>query len=451
MVKFILLIYNVLFPILFLLYLPVFFYRLKRRGNYQNGFWERFSVYSSGKKRQFNACRKPIWIHAVSVGETVAALTFINEWCERDNDVQFILSSTTSTGQSIAGRQQNDRIIPIYFPLDFFIFTRRALSIIKPVMVIIFEVEIWPNLITTAAAKNIDTAIVNCRMSDNSAKGYQKYRFFFKHIFAKFTVICTQTKEDARRIALISKRPDKIVVCNTMKFDQIASLSKPDAPRFIDHLCNNSNRIVFTAASTHPGEEKIMIHVLKSLAETYPDLLLVIIPRHIERTAEIEQLLNEENSDYVLASELGNRLNTNNTAVQTDHDTNRTKILIVNATGEMLHYLNLSDIVFVGKSLAENKGGHNIIEPALFGKPILFGPHMYNFRDVVKLFKSENACIEVNNETELHHAIQDLIENPDKRLIFGEKAKSIVDKNRGATDKTIRLLQDIINDTRGKD
>lgn len=441
MVKFLLLIYNVLFPILFFLYLPVFLYKLTRRGNYKAGFWERFSIYSSEKRQKISACKCPIWIHAVSVGETVAALSFINEWCQRDDDPQFILSSTTSTGQSIARKQANERIIPIYFPLDFFVFTTRALSIVKPLMIIIFEVEIWPNLITVAAAKNIDISIVNCRISDNSAKGYQKYKFFFKHIFAKFSIICTQTKEDATRIESISGEPDKIVVCNTMKFDQFAGISTADAQLFIDHLCNDTNRIVFTAASTHPGEEKIMTNVLKSLSTTHPNLLLVIIPRHVERTAEIEQQLKKDNINYALMTELRDHLGSSTNSEPENSVPKNTKTLVVNATGEMLHYLHLSDIVFVGKSLGKNKGGHNIIEPALFGKPIIFGPYMNNFKDVVKEFKSENACIEVNNETDLHEAIHDLILNQEKRLTLGKRAKFVVDKNRGAIDKTIGLLQ----------
>ncbi len=441
MVKFILVIYNLLFPILFLLYLPVFLYRLMRRGNFRDGFWERFSVYSPEKKQKICACKYPIWIHAVSVGETVAALTFINEWCKRNDDLQFILSSTTSTGQSIARKHANSRIIPIYFPLDFFIFTRRALSIIKPIMVVIFEVEIWPNLIAVAAKKKIDTAIVNCRISDNSARGYQKYKFFFKHIFAKFSVICTQTKEDAKRIESISDEPDKIIVCNTMKFDQIAMTSKTDASSFLDRLSRDAKRVIFTAASTHPGEEKIMVNVLKSLSAENPEFVLVIIPRHVERTPEIEQLLNTENIDYALMTELKDHPTLNTNSKFANPVKTNTKTLIVNTTGDMLHYLNLSDIVFVGKSLGENKGGHNIIEPALFGKPIIFGPHTNNFRDVVKEFKSENACIEVKNEAELCNAIQDLTTHADRRIELGQRAKSVVEKNRGAIDKTIGQLQ----------
>ena len=186
-----LILYNLIFPLLFLIYLPVFLTKLIRRGNFREGFWERFGIYSAAKKHSLGSLGHPIWLHAVSVGETVAALSLMNEWCKRDPDIRFVLSTTTSTGQMIARKNASEKIVPLYFPLDHIICVNRALLTINPRLLIIFEVEIWPTLIAAAHKKNVKSALINCRLSDNSAAGYKKYKFIFSDIFAKF---CIQMK-----------------------------------------------------------------------------------------------------------------------------------------------------------------------------------------------------------------------------------------------------------------
>ena len=172
-----LILYNLIFPLLFLIYLPVFLTKLIRRGHFREGFWERFGIYSAAKKRDLGAVGQPVWLHAVSVGETVAALSFMNEWCTRDPHIRFVLSTTTSTGQMIARKNASKKIVPIYFPLDHIFCVNSALRTINPRLLIMFEVEIWPTLIAAADRMNVKSALINCRLSDNSAAGYEKYKF----------------------------------------------------------------------------------------------------------------------------------------------------------------------------------------------------------------------------------------------------------------------------------
>ena len=441
MVKAVLIIYNLLLPIAFLLYLPIFLTKLIRRGNFKRGFWERFGIYSKTKKSLLYQCPRPIWIHAVSVGETVAALSFIREWSKQQPELTFVLSTTTSTGQHIARTRAPENVISIYFPIDFYGCVWLALNTIRPCSLIIFEVEIWPSLIVEACRRDISIALVNTRMSDQSAKGYQSHRWLFKHIFKKFSLICTQTEDDAAKIKSIIGDNSTIEICNTMKFDQLPDHSDGDEDRSVDSLFPQGNRIVFTAASTHPGEEVLMMKVYKILLQDYPDLYHVLIPRHVERSLEIEKRLKFTGLNYVRLTELRKALDKQGNPLSRLDQDGDVRVLLVDTTGEMMHFLAQSDIVFVGNSLAGNRGGHNLIEPALFRKPIVIGSGMDNFRVVAQIFKDNNACVQVDSEKALLKVLRNLINNKGEREQLGQASYETIQKNRGAINKTIGHLR----------
>lgn len=433
--------YNILFPLLFLLYLPVFLSKLIRRGNYKEGFWERFGIYSPSKREQLAVLANPIWIHAVSVGEAVAALTFIREWRNRDPGARFVLSTTTSTAQAIARKHAADWLASIYFPLDFWPITQRAWRVLRPRMVVIFEVEIWPNLILMASRQGTPIALVNCRMSDRSAAGYRKHNWFFGDIFARFSVVCAQTVEDADRIRSVVGERTAIHVCNTMKYDQLPPATGAGAAASLQSWFGGQQRIVFTAASTHAGEEEIAARVFKRLASSHPNLAMILIPRHVERTAEIEATLREQDIPYNLLTDLRRRGATDgHNHIDPAISAQKNRLLVVNTTGEMMSFLVSSDIVFMGNSLAGHTGGHNIIEPAVLGKPILFGPGMDNFRVVAQQFRDADACLMVGDEEALYTAVDRLVQSAGERDQLGAAAKRLVEQNRGATAATIDLL-----------
>jgi 3-deoxy-D-manno-octulosonic-acid transferase len=189
--------YNLVFPLLFLLYLPFYLVKLNRRGGFADGFGERFGLYKAAKRQALSALHRPVWIHAVSVGETQAALSMITAWQARDPQQHFVLSTTTSTGQAIAREKVPAGVVVIYFPLDCLLFCLRSFSLIQPAALVIVEVEIWPTMVATARLRGVPVALVNCRMSDNSAAGYAKHRWFFGDVFRGFDVIAVQTEEDA--------------------------------------------------------------------------------------------------------------------------------------------------------------------------------------------------------------------------------------------------------------
>jgi 3-deoxy-D-manno-octulosonic-acid transferase len=425
-----LIVYNLLFPFLFLLYFPFYLVKLERRGGWRDGFGERFGLFSADKKTQLSALDRPVWIHAVSVGETVAALSFIKIWRERDPDLTFVLSTTTSTGQAIARKRAPEGVVPIYCPLDHVLSAGLALSAIRPRMLVIFEVEIWPTLIAMAARRGATPVLVNCRMSDSSAAGYAKHKAVFAPVFANFATIAVQSDTDAERIRTVIGDGDTVHVCNTMKYDQSPDVEGADVSGLLDTAFGEGGRLVFAAASTHPGEEALVSSAVASIRSERDELVMILVPRHVERIDDVETALRDAGLSWNRLTRLRD----------TEAACEPAPVLIVDTTGEMMNFLAAGDIVYVGKSLAGQEGGHNIIEPAILGKPIMHGPNMQNFRLVVDQFRAAEATIEVSGDADFEKDLRELAANEALRQRLGAAARQTVDANRGATVRTIELI-----------
>ena len=429
-----LLLYNLLFPFAFVLYLPAFVVKLVRRGGFAYHFWERFALYSREQRQALAGTGEPVWVHAVSVGEVVAATGFIRRWKQREPGSRFVLSTTTATGHATARKKLSDDTdtVLIYYPVDFFLSVARALRLIKPKMLVIFEVEYWPNLICMAARRGVPVALVNGRMSDRSAAGYARHKWFFADLFARFTMMCVQSEADAERVARVVGGAVPVHACNTMKFDQVpdTDAAGDEKQRLLDTVFGEGERIVWTAGSTHAGEEDLVANAFAALKEESPGLKLVLVPRHHERAPEAEAALAKHGLSYRLLCPPDGE------AVSPEP----VDVLLVNTTGELMDFYSLSDVVFVGKSLAGNTGGHNIIEPAIFGKPILHGAHMENFRFVVGIFREHEAAIEIEDDASLEPTLRRLLRDDALRRELGARARRVVDQYRGAIDRTIDLL-----------
>ncbi|MCJ8328644.1 MAG: 3-deoxy-D-manno-octulosonic acid transferase [Lentisphaeria bacterium] len=426
--------YKIVFPILFFIYLPFYWRRLKKRGNFEDGFSERFGKYSPEKKAALAALKDPVWIHAVSVGETVAALSFIKTWKQDYPQQSFVLSTTTSTGQELAQKKAAADLVCIYFPLDMCHTVSRALTVIQPKQIILFEVEIWPLFIDKAVVANIPIALANARLSDNSSAGYKKHRWLFKSIFSKFSTIVMQTERDMQRLEAVTGASEKYHCVGNMKFDQIPDQDEQGPEELINKIFPSGSTL-FIAASTHAPEEELICDIFNDLKKKHPSLAMILVPRHHERSAEIELILNAKKITYVSLTDFRHANETS---------TNENSVLLVNTTGELMNFFALSDIVFVGKSLADFKGdgGHNIIEPAIFGKAIICGPEMQNFKDIVSIFLNNNALVQVQSADELKNQIDALITDRSMREKYAKASRETVDKNRGAIKKTIALLTD---------
>lgn len=430
-----LLLYNLILPVVLFLYFPVFVYKLIRRGGFMHHFGERFGFYTTAQRAAIKRLRSPVWVHAVSVGEIQAALPFIRRWQQVEPELDFVLSTTTTTGHATASGKLPDRVKLIYSPLDARVCVRQALRLVRPRLLVIFEVEIWPNLISMATRAGTPVVLVNGRMSDRSAKGYAKHRWFFAPLFAKFSQLCMQSDEDAARVRAVVGDQPNIHTCNTMKFDLTSDAAGQDRTAFLASVFGPGEHLIWTVGSTHAGEEILMADVYAKLKRNYPTLKMVLVPRHHERAGEVEAVLRAQGLSYRLF-----KLPEGAPAATEPVD-----VLLVNTTGELMSFYGACDVAYVGKSLAGNHGGHNIIEPAICGKPVMHGANMENFRLVVEIFRKHQAAVEVLRDSDLEAAMTDLLDSASSRAELGRRARQVVDQYRGAMDRTLALLKPLMD------
>ncbi|HOK05115.1 MAG TPA: 3-deoxy-D-manno-octulosonic acid transferase [Victivallales bacterium] len=423
-------IYNILFIFGFLFFLPSFLWKLIFRGGRKKDFLEKFSIFTVKKKEILKNYGGDIWIHSVSVGETQIALTLINEWQKKNPERRFVLSTTTTTAQELAYKKLPPNTALIFCPIDFIFFVRRALRFIRPKILVIFETEIWPNMIYETARRKVQLALVNARLSDNSVKGYERFKFFFAPLLSKFQIICVQSQIDEQRFLRISQKLP-IHICGNMKFDQdIKTIDCSDIQ--LDRIFGDGKKIIILAASTHPGEEEFIARAFLKLKEKFNESKLIIVPRHAERGIFIASELKKLGISFLRRSE--------NKQIQGVVD-----CLLADTTGELLKFIQLSDIVIMGKSLAGHKEGHNLIEPALLEKPIITGGVITNFRFILKVLLDEDGVITVFDFEQLYNELEKLAALPELRLKIGKNAKRAVMKHRGAVEKTINLLEKLQN------
>jgi len=420
-------IYNLLFPLAFLFFIPGLVIKLIRRPGQKKTFLERFAIFSPEKKQQLQAMQGAIWIHSVSVGETMIALSLLKQWQTQHPNRKFVLSTTTTTGQALAMEKATAGVVVFFCPIDFIFFVRRVFTLIKPCMMIILETEIWPNMIHEAHRRNVKTVLVNARMSDKSARGYYRFRMFFRPLLENFDSICVQTETDLKRFCSVAPAAP-VQVCGNMKFDQ----SVPDNLPEIDlhKYFGTETSMILLAASTHPGEEELIAATFKRIIPEFHGLKLVIVPRHAERGGEIASILKK------LGIKFAQR-----TAVDNPPDVD---CLLADTTGEMLSFMKQADVVIMGKSLAGQNEGHNLIEPALLARPIITGSILKNFRFVLNALKENNALLTIDSDEQLEGALCRLFNEPELRKTIGENAKAALIKHKGATERTIKSLEEML-------
>ena len=420
--------YNLFLPVGFLFFLPGVLYKYRHRGGWKDTFSERFGRFSPERKKELEAFHGAIWIHSVSVGETILALSMIEKYLQLHPERKFVISTTTTTGQEMARNKKPANTSVIFCPIDFPCMVKRTLNIIKPSMLVIFETELWPNMISLARKANIPVALVNGRMSDHSSRGYRRARFFFSPMLKLINRIMVQSRVDAERFLAVS--PEAAVeVTGNMKFDQAPPENLQAAD--LDYCFGPGKRVVLLAASTHPGEEELITDVFCQLKKNFADLKLVIVPRHAERGADIAEHLKSRNLAFVRRS-LGEKPET------------PVEILLADTTGEMFSFIAAADIVIVGKSLAGHDEGHNLIEPALLGKPIVTGAVLRNFRFIFNVLAQADALTPIAKDAELVPALTALLSDPARRQELGKRAEAAIAKHRGAALRTIEVLENLL-------
>jgi 3-deoxy-D-manno-octulosonic-acid transferase len=418
-------IYDLIFLVFAVASLPVYLFK----GKLHRGLFERLGFIPRV------SWSRPIWVHAVSVGEVMSVRGLIHELRKEYPGKQIILSTVTATGNQVARSAADANIFLLYLPFDLSFIVNSVLSRVNPSLFIIAETEVWPNLIACLYKRRIPTLIVNGRISDASVGGYAVAKFMLKPVINKLNLICAQSEQDSRRFKdALGASAEIIRVTGNMKFDiPIPELRDSAGFALRKDMAMYPQDKLLVCGSTRPGEEITILVAYKKLLREFSGLKLVLAPRHPERSREVSLLASKSGFNGVLVS----RLPYECAACLTQ------PVFILDTIGNLLEFYKIADIVFVGGSLV-SLGGHNILEPALFSKPVIFGPHMFNFRDISSLFREEKAGIMVNDGKELCEAVAGLLNSPHDARVLGERAAELIRKNRGATSRNLAEIRKLI-------
>ena len=424
------LLYSFVTCVVFVLASPYFLYQALRHNKYVGSIGQRLGYLPVSFNLDGD---QSIWVHAVSVGEVLSARPLISELRARYPKLRLFLSTTTLTGQQLARRSVSDVDAVFYFPFDWAFTARRTLNVVKPRLFVMIETEIWPNLLRECRRRRIKTVMVNGRISYRSFPRYRMIRPFIKRVLADIDRFCVQGEETSRRLVELGADPARITVTGSLKFDSLEPSPTPGRgrERVLRFFRVPPNRPVIIAGSTLRGEEEPVIRAFNRVRASGANPLLVIAARHPERFDEVERLCRHEGLVAVRRTEL-----------PIDAEP-RADAVVLDTIGELAQLYQIATVVFVGGSLVP-AGGHNILEPALYGKPIVFGPYMQNFGEIAEAFLSNGAAIQVDSEGELEETMLSLVGDPVRRARVGAAARALVEANRGAGDRTLAVIADLL-------
>jgi 3-deoxy-D-manno-octulosonic-acid transferase len=413
------LLYSLLYGCVLVLSTPYFLYRSLREPGFGASLRERFLGAKVNPRGE-----RSIWIHAVSVGEVIAAGILVPHLREAFPGTRLALSVTTPTGRKVAEERLSGIDDLFYCPFDLSFILRKMMARVRPRALVVIETEIWPNLLREAHRAGAVTLLVNGRISDRSFPRYLRIRFFLKRYLKEIDRFLMQGETYARRIEEVGASPESIRVIGSLKFDAAPNGAASPSPRVTPE-----GRRILVAGSTLDPEERIVFSVFERLRISAPDLFLVIAPRHVPRFDSVWELASARGLGIA-------RRSRGESAGEAD-------VLLLDTLGELASVYAEADYAFVGGSLA-SWGGHNIIEPASWGKPVLFGPNMQNFADVARIFLDAGAAIEVRNEAELESALRDLLARRERCEELSRKAQAVVAENRGATNRTVSAMKELL-------
>jgi 3-deoxy-D-manno-octulosonic-acid transferase len=377
-----------------------------------------------------------IWIHAVSVGEVLAVLPLIRKIQANWPGHVLLISTTTLTGQTLARNKLHGLATCFFFPLDFSFVVRRVLRHVRPELVLIAETEIWPNFLRECHRQSIPVVLVNGRISDQSFRNYRRIAAVTRRVLPGFAACLMQTSVDCDRLLELGAPPDKVEVCGNLKYDLNLPVDLDHKSVFFETLFSlHHYRFVLVAGSTLKGEEELVLTAFRQFREVEPESLLILAPRHPERFEEVAALLLEQSFHFVRRSQLPSSTPGGEISLP--------EAVLLDTIGELAILYAVADVVFVGGSLVP-RGGHNILEPALYRKPVLFGPHMNNFRQMASMFLEARAGCVVQDEKELFESCFRLYQDPDLRRSMGDQGFSIIAANRGTAGRIIQRMSRIV-------
>lgn len=431
--------YNVLLLVYWATLIPMLIYRLIR----EEGFYQRIKQsigFLPDDLKEKISNRHAIWVHAASVGEIVAASPIVREMRKTHPNEVIIVSVVTATGFRMAHQIIKGADGILYFPLDLPYLTDRILTIVKPRAIVLVETEIWPNFLRIAARKNIPVMMMNGRISRRSSSRYRMITFFTRRVLSTIYVFCMQSRIDAQYIIDIGADPNKVIVTGNTKYDQTYGIvTDEEKKRYLKELGFDENTYpIMIAGSTHKGENVSVYKAFCNIRNHFPGAKLIIAPRYIHQADLIYDegvkhgVTMVKRSDMVAGKQIAGPYDG----------------VLLDTIGELGRVYSLGDLIFVGGSLA-NIGGHNILEPAAHGKPIVVGPNMFNFVEIFDLLSSRGACVMVRNEEEFIDTCLDILIHPEKAEEMKRHCLEIVEENQGATKKNLDELQRLLDEVYG--
>ena len=424
--------YSVLIVLFFVIMSPYFLYQAVRYRKYIASLPQRLGYLPLSFNFDGD---ESVWIHAVSVGEVLTARALLPELRDRYPRLRIFLSTTTMTGQQVARSNVHYVDDVFYFPFDLRPIMKRTIGQVKPRLFIMMETEIWPNLLRVCREAGVKTVLVNGRISSRSFPRYRLGRAFFRRVLAHVDRLCMQSEESARRIIEIGAERERVSVTGSLKFDSLDIPGVAGADRGRNRVLRyfrvSTGRPVVIAASTLKGEEEPVLDAFQRVRATWGNALLIVAPRKIERFDEVERV----------ARRAGWRV-ARRTELPVDSEP-RVDVVVLDTIGELAQLYQVATAVFVGGSLVD-AGGHNILEPAVFGKPIVFGPYMHNFTEIARTFVENRGAIQVRSAAELETTLVELLSDPVKRASLGAAARALVEANRGARAKSLAVITQLM-------
>lgn len=395
--------------------------RRLRSGGYGRSFSQRFGRYGADLPAEPRC-----WIHAVSVGEAAAAVPLVEAIARRWPELSVVMTTVTPTGARVVADRLRGTVAHRYFPLDLPGPVRRAIDAVRPRFFIGMETELWPNFLRALARRGVPAMIANGRISDRSFRRYHRVRFLTARMLRDIAVFAMQSQEDARRIIALGAPPGRVVVTGNLKTDLTPAESGGEAV-WQPLLGLTTNEPVWIAGSTHRGEETVVLDAYARLRRRYPDLVLLLAPRHPERVPEVERLAADRQLATVRRSEL-------------PASRERAPVIVLDTVGELAKIYSVASVVFVGGSLVPT-GGHNMLEPALLRKPVLYGPHTTNFRESAELLLGAGGAVLVDEPERLELRVAELLADPARRSRMGEAGLHAVIGRQGALKQIMQLVE----------
>lgn len=420
--------YNLLVVLLVVMAMPVFAYRFIRETGFGERLKQSFGFLPSETIRKV-AFKDAIWLHAASVGEIVATSPIVKEIKKQIPGSVIVISVVTASGYDMA-----KRIIPeadgiMYFPLDLPLLSTRVIRRIKPRIFMLVETELWPNFLKAARQADIPVMMVNGRISDKSVKRYRYLGRILQDMLGTLSRFCMQSPIDAQYIVGLGADPGRVTVTGNTKYDQTyTDVTAEEKKNIINQYGFIDQGPVIVAGSTHKGEEEYLFTAFVHIQKTFPNIAMVIAPRDILRTDELIAMAEANGCRAIKRSKLP----------QEKHN-----VVILDTIGELGRVYSIGDVIYVGGSMVPH-GGHNILEPAAHGKPIIVGPHMFNFKEIYALLSQRGACLTVTDQESVTAVMTDLLTNQDVAKTMSRNSRAIIDENRGAAEKNILELQNLL-------